>query len=162
MSQIIIGVGEYGVSNRPGDEIKTFALGSCVAVIFLDPRTGTLGMLHVALPESEINKTKSLDKPGYFADTGIPALLAEMARLGCSPQGQGMVVKLCGGANIMDTNEIFQIGKCNALSIKKLLWIYEMDVVAEDLGGTFSRSVSVSVETGEIILSSPGRPDWKL
>jgi len=162
MSQIILGVGDYGASNRPGEEVKTFALGSCVSVIILDPRTRTVGMVHVALPESEINKAKSKEKPGYFADTGIPALLAEMARFGCNPQGKGMVVKLCGGANVMDTNDTFLIGKRNALAIKKVLWKYGMGAVAEDLGGNFSRTVTVSVESGEILLCSPGRPDWKL
>jgi chemotaxis protein CheD len=162
MGQIILGVGDYGASNRPGEEVKTFALGSCVSVILLDPKTRTVGMVHVALPEAAINKAKSLEKPGYFADTGIPALLNEMAKFGCNPKGKGMVVKLCGGANVMDTNDTFQIGKRNALSIKKVLWKYGMGAVAEDLGGNFSRTVTVSVDTGEILLSSPGRPNWKL
>jgi chemotaxis protein CheD len=109
-----------------------------------------------------INKAKSLEKPGYFADTGIPALLNQMAKFGCNPKGKGMVVKLCGGANVMDTNDTFQIGKRNALSIKKILWKYGMGAVAEDIGGNFSRTVTVSVATGEITLSSPGRPNWKL
>ncbi len=162
MGQIILGVGDYGASNCPGEDVKTFALGSCVSVIFLDPKTRSIGMVHVALPESSINKAKSLEKPGYFADTGIPALLTMMAKLGCNPKGKGMVVKLCGGANVMDTNDTFQIGKRNALAIKKILWKYGMGPVAEDLGGNFSRTVSVSVDSGEIILSSPGRPNWKL
>ena len=162
MGQIILGVGDYGASNKPGEDVKTFALGSCVSVVLLDPKTRTIGMVHVALPESSINKAKSAEKPGYFADTGIPALLAQMAKFGCNPKGKGMVVKLCGGANVMDTNDTFQIGKRNALSIKKVLWKYGMGAVAEDIGGNFSRTVSVSVDTGEIILSSPGRPNWKL
>lgn len=162
MGQIILGVGDLGASNRPGEDVKTFALGSCVSVVLLDPKTKTVGMVHVALPESSINKAKSIEKPGYFADTGIPKLLAVMAKFGCNPKGKGMVVKLCGGANVMDTNDTFQIGKRNALSIKKVLWKYGMGAVAEDLGGNFSRTVTVSVDTGEIILSSPGRPNWKL
>ena len=32
MSTIVVDVGGIGVSNRPGEVIKTFALGSCVAV----------------------------------------------------------------------------------------------------------------------------------
>jgi len=162
MSQIILGVGDYGASNSPGEDVKTFALGSCVSVVLLDPKTRTVGMVHVALPESSINQAKSREKPGYFADTGIPALLAAMVKFGCNPKGKGMVVKLCGGANVMDTNDTFQIGKRNALSIKKILWKYGMGAVSEDLGGNFSRTVTVSVDTGEIILSSPGRPNWKL
>jgi len=162
MGQVILGVGDYGASNQHSDEVKTFALGSCVSVILLDPKTRTVGMAHVALPDSSINKMKAAEKPGYFADTAIPALLAEMSKFGCHKKGKGMVVKLCGGANVMDTNDTFQIGKRNALAIKKVLWSYGMGAVAEDLGQNFSRTVSISVETGQVVLSSPGRPNWQL
>ncbi len=162
MGQLTLGVGEYGASNIIGEEVKTYALGSCIAVILLDPQTRTIGMAHIALPDSSINKNKAAEKPGYFADTAIPALLEEMARYGCHKKGKGMVVKLCGGANVMDTNDTFQIGKRNALAIKKILWAHDMGAVAEDLGGNFSRTVSVSVESGLVTLSSPGRPSWQL
>jgi len=162
MGQVILGVGDYGASNRQSDEVKTFALGSCVSVILLDPKTRTVGMAHVALPDSSINKMKATEKPGYFADTAIPALLAEMSKFGCDKKGKGMVVKLCGGANVMDTNDTFQIGKRNALAVKKVLWSYGMGAVAEDLGQNFSRTVTISVETGQVTLSSPGRPNWQL
>lgn len=162
MGQVVLGVGDYGASNTPDDVVKTFALGSCVSVIFLDPKTRTVGMAHVALPESTINKAKAAEKPGYFADTAIPALLQMMSKYGCDKRGKGMVVKLCGGANVMDTNDTFQIGKRNALAIKKILWSYGMGAVAEDLGGNFSRTVTISVSAGQITLSSPGKPNWQL
>lgn len=162
MGQIILGVGDYGASSNPDDEIKTFALGSCVSVIFLDPKTRSVGMAHVALPDSTINKAKASEKPGYFADTAIPALLAQMEKLGCDKRGKGIIVKLCGGANVMDTNDTFQIGKRNALSIKKILWSYGMGAIAEDLGGNYSRTVSISVSAGQVTLSSPGKPNWQL
>ena len=73
-----------------------------------------------------------------------------------------MVVKLAGGAKIMDPNDTFNIGKRNVLAAKKVLWGHGMGAVAEDVGGNYSRTVSVSVNTGEILLCSPGRPDWKL
>jgi len=62
----------------------------------------------------------------------------------------------------MDPNNTFNIGKRNALSVKKVLWKYGLGSVAEDLGATYSRTVSVAVSSGEITLSSPGRGDWKL
>jgi chemotaxis protein CheD len=162
MGQVILGVGDYDTSNSPGEDIKTFALGSCVSAIFLDPKTKTVGMVHIALPDSAINKTKAAEKPGYFADTAIPVLLRQMIKFGCDKRGKGMIIKLCGGANVMDTNDTFQIGKRNALAIKKILWSYGMGAVAEDLGGSFSRTVTVSVSTGQVNLSSPGKPNWKL
>ena len=38
MGKLIVGVGDYKVSNNSEDEIKTFALGSCVAVIVYDKK----------------------------------------------------------------------------------------------------------------------------
>ncbi len=162
MKTMILGVGDLGASNSQDAEIKTYALGSCVAVILLDPRTRTAGMVHIALPEAKINPAKAHDRPGYFADTGIPALLQEMSKFGCHPQGKGLLVKLAGGAAIMDHNDTFNIGKRNLLAVKKILWSYGMGPRSEDVGGTFSRTVSISIKTGEIFLSSPGRPNWKI
>jgi chemotaxis protein CheD len=162
MKTMVLGVGDLGANNDQDSEIKTYALGSCVSVVLLDPKTRTIGMVHVALPESKINQTKAKERPGYFADTGIPKLLDEMAKLGCQPKGKGLIVKLAGGAAIMDHNDTFNIGKRNLLAIKKILWGYGMGPRSEDVGGTFSRTVSVSVKTGEVILSSPGRPNWKI
>jgi chemotaxis protein CheD len=162
MNTIVLGVGDLGASRSADTSIKTYALGSCVAVILMDPATRTIGMVHVALPESKINQAKSKERPGYFADTGIPMLLQEMAKLGCHPQGRGMLVKLAGGAAIMAHNDTFNIGKRNALAVKKILWGYGMGPRAEDIGGTFSRTVTVSIQTGEVMLSSPGRPNWTL
>ena len=62
----------------------------------------------------------------------------------------------------MDSNDTFQIGKRNALAIKKILWANGMGAVAEDLGGNFSRTVTVSVSAGQVTLSSPGKPNWQI
>ncbi|MFA5701879.1 MAG: chemotaxis protein CheD [Desulfuromonas sp.] len=162
MGNIILGVGELGASNNPAEGVKTFALGSCVAVILMCPKTRTVGMVHVALPESRINLEKAKIRPGYFADTGIPALLKKMSTFGCDPNGRGFIVKLAGGARIMDPNNTFNIGKRNALAVKKTLWKFSLGAVAEDLGETYSRTVTVSVVSGETLISSPGRKDWKI
>lgn len=162
MSQIILGIGDLGATNTPGTEVKTFALGSCVAVILLDPKTHTIGMVHVALPDSKVNPDKSRTLPGYFADSGIPALLREMTKRGCHPKGRGMVVKLVGGAAVMGKNDIFNIGKRNVLAIKKILWGHGMGALAEDVGSNHSRTVSVAVNTGEVLVSCPGRGQWKV
>ncbi len=133
----VVGVGEFAVSNNPKDVIKTFALGSCVAVIFLHKPSRTVGMIHVALPDSSINPSIMTSRPGYFADTGIPAILKKISMLTkeSSNLSQGMVVKLVGGANVMDANNTFNIGKRNVLTLKRLLWSLGMGPIAEDVGG---------------------------
>lgn len=156
---IVVGVGGCAVSRTPGGTIKTFALGSCVSVVMLDPKCAMAGMVHIALPESRLSPEKAVELPGYFADTGIPALINSMGSMG---RGKGMIVKLIGGAKIMDSSETFNIGKRNALAIKKILWENGMGAIAEDLGGHISRTVTVEVDTGDIIISTPGRETWKI
>ncbi len=158
----MIGVGEFGASNTAGDVVKTMALGSCVSVILLHPPTRTVGMVHVALPESKTNPERSRERPGYFADTGIPALMTLMGKISGNNTGKGYLVKLTGGAKVMDPNNLFNIGDRNVLAIKKTLWQRGMGPIAEDTGGQISRTVAVFVDTGKIVISSPGRKDWEI
>jgi chemotaxis protein CheD len=129
-----------------------------VAVVLLHPATRTVGMIHVALPDSGIDPSKGKEQPGYFADTGIPALLKEMEKQGCS--GRHMVVKLAGGASVMDPDNKFNIGKRNLIAIKKILWTRSMGAISEDVGGHISRSVEVDVDTGKVLITSAGRGSW--
>ena len=161
MSNIVLGVGELGAANSPGTVIKTYALGSCVAIILLDPKTRTVGMAHIALPDSSINAQRAQERPGYFADTGIPALLKEMSKNGCKP-GKTTIVKLVGGAQVMDNNKVFNIGKRNVLAIKKILWKYGMGSRAEDIGGNISRTVQVDVDRGKVLITSSNRKSWEI
>ena len=159
---IMLGVGDFGATNKPGEVIKTLALGSCVSIVFLYPKTRAVGMVHVALPDSSLDKVKTQERPGYFADSGIPALINEMKKHGYSGNGRDMIVKLAGGAKIMDPNNTFNIGKRNVLAIKKILWGHGMGAVAEDVGGNYSRSVAIFTDTGRVTLSSPGRQNWEI
>jgi chemotaxis protein CheD len=117
MSKNILGVGAVGVTKDPGSTLKTFALGSCVAVILFDPAQRAIGMAHIALPRSKTNPERAKQSPGYFADTGLELLFEQMATLGCDPGGKGMVVKLVGGAKVLDMDASIAdgiwTGRCN-------------------------------------------------
>ena len=153
MRAVPIGIGELKISNVAGDVLRSYGLGSCIGLVVLAPRQRTVGMLHVALPESKINLQLAKDQPGMFADTGIPFLLQEMERFGCSISD--MVIKIAGGASVMDPGATFEIGKRNILAVKKTLWRYRLGPVAEDVGDVISRTMSVSVDTGIVTVSSP-------
>ena len=160
MRAVPIGIGELKVSNAAGDVLRSHGLGSCIGLVVLAPRQRTVGMLHVALPESKINLQLAKDQPGMFADTGIPFLLQEMERLGCSVGD--MVIKIAGGASVMDPGATFEIGKRNILAVKKTLWRYRLGPVAEDVGDVISRTMSVSVDTGIVTVSSPRKGEWDI
>ena len=162
MSDLVLGIGDFGVSKDPSTCIKTYALGSCVAVILYCPTIQAAGMIHIALPESKVNPARAKEKPGFFADSGLPQLLNALAKIGGPTKGKGVRVKLVGGASIMDKNEIFNIGKRNLLAIKKILWAHGLGAVAEEVGGTISRTVSINVSNGEVKIFSAGRGNWTL
>ena len=162
MAMIMLGVGDLGTANDQGDVVKTLALGSCVAVVMLDPRTHAVGMAHIALPESSIDLNKAQTKPGYFADTGVMTLLKEMKKIAGSNNGKEFIVKLAGGASIMDPNNTFNIGKRNLLAIRKILWAQGMGAMSEDVGGHISRSVAVDVDNGKVLIISAGRGTWEI
>ena len=161
----IIGIGDFGASNSTGDTLKTFALGSCVAVIISHKSTGTVGMVHVALPDSSISRTgKAKTKPGYFADTGIPTLLKHMRSMGCvGPVSKSQFsVKIAGGASVLSCSDIFQIGRKNVYAIKNILDSYGLNPIAADIGGNISRTVSIVIGSEKISVTSPAREEWKL
>jgi chemotaxis protein CheD len=162
MGLIVLGVGDYGATAKADDTIRTYALGSCVGVVMVNQKSNIAGMIHIALPDSSINSTKARTSPGYFADTGIPMLLKDMQKCGQTDNGRSLLVKIAGGANILDPNDTFSIGKRNVLAIKKILWGLGMGVVAEDIGGTFSRTLSVEASSGRIVISCPGRGKWEI
>ena len=158
----MLGIGDFAATNQPGDIIRTLALGSCVSVIIMDPACRCIAMDHVALPESATSPEKARAKPGYFADTGIPAMLKEMRKIGAVGQAHSLVVKLVGGASVVDDNGTFNIGKRNIITIKRVLWGLGMGATVEDVGGRISRTVSVDVDFGRVKISSPGKPDWEI
>ncbi len=162
MALLMVGIGGLEASCDRSAVLKTMALGSCIAVMILDPGARCVAMVHIALPDSTIAPDKARTLPGYFADTGIPALLTAMLAAGAKADRSRYIVKLVGGANVSDPNNTFNIGKRNALAIKKILWTLGLVPKAEDIGGRISRTVSLEASTGKVRVTSPGRPEWEV
>jgi len=159
---IILGVGDLGITNTPGECIKTYALGSCLAVILLHPPSKTIGMAHIALWDSNTNPQKALRNPGFFVDTGVSVLLRSMEKKAAPTREfkQELIVKIAGGANIMNPHDPFKIGQRNLGALKGVLSSLCLSIKASDVGGQISRTVCVFVDDGTVILSSPGKKDW--
>lgn len=154
-----IGIGELAVVTGPGKVIKTYALGSCVAVIGWDWHHGVAGMVHVAHPDSSINQKKASETPGYFADTGVRELLKKMEQQGAKQSK--IVIKLVGGAAVMEQILRFDIGKENVLAVKKALWQIRMGVLKSDVGGNLHRTVWIETDNGEVRIRHNDR-EWML
>ena len=159
MAKHIVGIGEASASKDPEDQIKTFALGSCVALVILDPKNRACAMVHIALPESKIDPAKAVQLPGYFADTGVPHLFGLLKKLDSFPH-PGLIIKLIGGANVLQQQDHFQIGKRNVTAVKKILWEMKLPLTGEDVGENHSRTVTLDLKTGKVIVSSSDGREW--
>jgi len=147
-------VGDCQVSADPQSVLVTYALGSCIAIMIHDPVAGVGGLLHFMLPESSLDRNKAEEKPYMFADTGIPLLFRGAYQLGADKRR--LVVSAAGGAQMMDPQGVFNIGKRNHLSMRRILWKAGVLVHAEDIGGMSSRTVRLEVSTGRVLLRGAG------
>ena len=158
MEVITVGIADCRVSNRAEASLVTHALGSCIAVAVYDPVASVGGLLHFMLPESSIDPAKAARNPFLFADTGIPRLLQEAYANGAGKKR--IRVRLVGGAQVMDPNGVFNIGKRNHLACRKTLWAAGVMIHGEAVGGSVSRTVRLEVGTGRLVWNTgAGEPN---
>jgi chemotaxis protein CheD len=147
--RVVVGIGEFAVSQNPDEVIVTHALGSCIAVCIFDPVAKVAAMLHFLLPEAQINEERARAQPAAFADTGIPMLFQAAYKVGLDKKRA--IVKLAGGAELGETTgSALQIGRRNALAAKNLLWKNGVLVKSQDVGGSTARTVYLSVQDGRM------------
>jgi len=158
MNRIVVGISDLKVSGNIEDALITYALGSCIAVAVYDPMVKVGGLLHFMLPNSTLDLNKSKATPGMFADTGIPLLFKSCYRLGA--EKKHMIVKIAGGANILDNSSYFRIGQKNITASRKIFWKNNVLIDGEDTGGNHNRTVSLDISTGKVVIKNSSRI-WK-
>ena len=162
MHEVVLGIGDLDASNDPSKVLKTYALGSCIAIVLYDRSSQTGGMVHIALSDSKVNEEKSKTKPGYFVDTAIPVLLKKMQKLSPQIDVKKVAVKLIGGASILKEGNFFNIGENNIISAKQLLKHFGLPMPQEDTGSDISRTVTLYLDTGKTIVSNAEKGKWEL
>ncbi|ACL02357.1 Chemotaxis protein, CheD [Desulfatibacillum aliphaticivorans] len=153
-------ISDLKVSNNPDVTLVTYSLGSCIGLAVWDPEVRVGGMLHYMLPDSSIAQEKAKANPAMFADTGIPALFKACYKLGA--QKQRMIVKVAGGAQLMDESGFFNIGKRNYAALRKMFWRNKVMVAAEDVGGMVNRTIRLNIGTGELNMKVSGKGEGLL
>jgi chemotaxis protein CheD len=157
MSQPIhVGMADLVVSKHPATLI-TLGLGSCIGLVIFDQITRTAGMVHIMLPDSR--EAKNIPKPGKFADTAVPLLLEDLAKLGVSKSQ--LRAKMAGGAQMFSLpgktdSAIFGVGNRNIEATMKMLAAAGIKLVASDTGGSKGRSVEFSTETLKFMVKTLG------
>ncbi len=144
--ELVVGMGDYMITNREDDILRTFALASCVAVTAYSPARKAAGMIHVVLPTPMGPKDEAL-RPGYFAETGVPLLIGAMcAKYGC--RKEELHIQMYGGADSMLPQDIYNVGKKNIDAVKLALLSMGLTIRRADLRGNDSRTITMDVKTG--------------
>ncbi len=156
----IVGVADMKTSNRNGDTIITYSLGSCIGVVIYDPVVKAGGMLHYMLPDSAIDDAKAKTRPFMFADTGIPRLFKEAYTLGAKKSR--IKVFIAGGAEILDQKGFFNIGKRNYMALKKMLFRNNVLIDKQAVGGNVNRTVRLEIATGHIYVKTSGSGEERI
>ncbi len=152
MRQLTIDIADMQVCADADGVLVTYALGSCIAVMVHDPVRKAGGMIHYMLPQGSTSPEKAKAKPYMFADIGIPLLFHAMYALGCDKRN--LVVKVAGGAALMSTTDVFEIGKRNHLILRKMLWKAGVPIKAEDVGGTTFRTAKLFNQSGRVTIKT--------
>jgi len=160
MNAHVIGISDCVVTNDVHHSLVTYALGSCIAIAIHDRTANVGGMLHFMLPDSSMNLPKAQANPCVFADTGIPLLFQRAYQFGADKRR--LAVYLLGGAQIVNTNDDFNIGKRNHLAARKILWKAGVIVHGEQVGGNTARTVRLEVGTGKVFWRGPGEGEREM
>lgn len=153
--QVVVGVADMKVSNRPEEVLVTHALGSCIGVAIYDPVVRVGGILHYMLPDSSLDPVKGQENPYMFADTGIPRLFKECYRLGA--QKSRILVKVAGGSQVLGNQEHFQIGRRNYAALRKIFLKNNVLIDQEDVGGNKARTLFLEIATGNVWVKIMGQ-----
>jgi chemotaxis protein CheD len=157
---LVVGVADMVASNDSSAEIVTYSLGSCLGVTVYDPVRKIGGMLHLMLPDSKIDAAKAVSAPFMFVDTGLPRLFHACYNLGADRSR--LVVKVAGGAQLLDQQGIFNIGIRNCDALSKLLAQNGLKAHATDTGGMSSRTVRLDLANGNVSIKTPAAPLYLL
>ena len=152
MSDIVIGIADLKFSNNTNDVLVTYALGSCIAVAIYDPAAKVGGLLHYMLPDSSLDAVKARATPGMFADTGIPLLFKSCYNMGADKRR--IIVKVAGGASILDNTNYFRIGEKNIMALRQIFWRNKVFIDSEDTGENYNRTLRLDVADGKVVVKS--------
>ncbi|MBU1044686.1 MAG: chemotaxis protein CheD [Candidatus Omnitrophica bacterium] len=146
--EIHVGMADMKVAQAP-IVLTSLGLGSCVGIILYYPRTQIGGLAHIMLPDVALVKNRT--NRAKFANTAIPDLLEKLEKMGA--ERRFVKAKIMGGAHMFGfakTNKVFNVGVRNVEKVKEVLKDLKIRLVAEDVGGSYGRSLYFYLSTGEV------------
>lgn len=150
MNTIRVGVSEMAVARRP-DRLETLALGSCVGISLYDRTSGIGGLIHAMLPDGSVASSKTASNPCKFVTSGLTALTDKMMKVGADVTR--LKAKIAGGANMfpdVERKDEMHIGLRNVAAAREFLKENNIEILAEDVGGSVGRTVMFDTADGSL------------
>lgn len=149
-----VGVADLKISDESADMLITYALGSCLGITVYDFRKKRGGLLHCMMPESSIDTNKAAANPYLYVDSGMKAMMNTFYQKGS--RKSDLIIKVAGGSSskMNQEEDFFQIGRRNFVSLRKYLWNEGLMLKAYDVGGYGSRTVTLELESGKMLIKS--------
>ncbi len=153
---LFVSVAEMRHTKAPNAVISTLGLGSCLGITCYDPFRKVGGLLHAMLPDSTKHQSDQ-SLPAMYIDLGLPSMIEAVVHLGADLRQ--LEFKIFGGAQILQSNEYFSIGRQNVEMMSQLVERYRLRVRVWDVGGQSNRSIELYLEDGRVLLRMPGKPE---
>jgi chemotaxis protein CheD len=146
-----VGISELVVSEGD-DTLKSYGLGSCLAIALHDTDSDIGGLAHIMLPDGD-DAESSDAKPGKYADTAIRALLRRMVERGASYTSVG--AKIAGGSDMFEFESFGDgVGQRNIEAARAELEKLGVPITGEDVGGAHGRTVEFAPGPGTLTVKS--------
>lgn len=154
MEKIKVGMADLNVIKTSGI-LTTLGLGSCVGIALYDRHNRVAGLAHAMLPYSK--EIRNNENKAKFVDTGIEILIEKMIQAGAFKRN--LVAKVTGGSQMFvfeKSNDILKIGQRNILATKEKLNELNIQIISEDVGGNYGRTIELNAEDGLLLVKTIG------
>lgn len=151
---IKVGMADLNISKSP-DLLTTLGLGSCVGICLYDKEKKIAGLVHIMLPSSK--EIKNNTNKAKFVDSGIDQLINLMVKEGSNKKN--LIAKIAGGSqmfNFNSGNDMLRIGERNINATKERLKELNIEIIAEDTGGNFGRTIILDSNDGSLNIRTIG------
>jgi len=145
-------MGQMEISESP-TRLITRGLGSCLGITLYDPNKRIGGLGHPMLPDIDRARIKS--NQSRFVNSVIVQMVETLEKMGCTRAG--LVAKIFGGAHMFSfiaTDSYLNVGQKNIEMALTKLKEMNIKVIAQEVGGTFGRTVELNLETGKVMVST--------
>ncbi len=147
----------FRVGKKSPQKFKAI-LGTCLGLALYDQQRKAGGLIHILLPSPIGNADFQPDAPGKYASTGIPMLIDELTRMGCTTQT--LKATIAGGALVGPVSSMdlgLDIGGRSADIARRILKEQGIEILRSETGGFFACTLELNMMTGETKIA----PVWE-